>query len=79
MKTVKLVHKPYGCDCGCTGHSIEVDGEEKTFALMEFPPEGEDLAKWARELVSYHLTDEDLVDVDLDHIDVSNVSKNGPY
>lgn len=50
------------------------DGVEKTFALGEFPGD-EDVAKWARELVSYHLTDEDLEDVDLDHIDVSGVAK----
>lgn len=64
----------YGDGPGAAVVTIEVDGVEKTFALGEFPGD-EDVAKWARELVSYHLTDEDLEDVDLDRIDVSGVSK----
>lgn len=76
MSIAKIVHRPYGCDCGCCGHSIEVDGVEKAFALCEHPDEKDDLEKWARELVSYHLTDADLEGVDLDHIDLSGIKRD---
>jgi hypothetical protein len=28
---IRVLHKDYGCETGCCGHVIEVDGEEQDF------------------------------------------------
>lgn len=76
MKIAKIIHRGYGCDCGCCGHAIEIDGVEKAFGLTDHPDPDhvtapESVEAWAKEFVSYQLTDEELEDVDLEHIDFS--------
>lgn len=51
---IKVYHSSYGCETGCCGHIVEVDGETS----FEFAhPYGEtDLSKiltWAKELATY--------------------------
>jgi hypothetical protein len=52
---VKVYHAGYGCDTGCCGHVIEVDGDGVSHQRFEFThPYDENTAEekkaWAREL-----------------------------
>lgn len=71
LKSVRVEHGGYGCECGCCGHRIYVDGEPQSMAL-EHPKPGSDIKAWARELVEFRL--DDLETLDLENIDVAQVS-----
>lgn len=45
-----VTHGMYGCDTGCCGHYIEVDGKEVDFDFSH-PKGKEDLKSYAEELV----------------------------
>lgn len=72
MSQVKISHRMYGCECGCCGHAIFIDGVEKTFA-MEAPDDAGQIKAWAIDLADFHLSDADLEGADLENIDTSEV------
>jgi hypothetical protein len=76
LKKVSIRHEKYGCDCGCCGHAVYLDGVRKAFAMRDWPELNDKpgrIAAWARDLAEYELTDDELEDADLDHIDVTGV------
>jgi hypothetical protein len=66
MTRVVVYHALYGCDTGCCGHVIELDGKEVEFEFHH--PYGltaeEDLKDWARQLARHHLGEEHVADLD---------------
>lgn len=71
---VRVYHSMYGCDTGCCGHVVEVDGrEEFDFA---HPDDRSDMAGWARkhaEDVIRKKWPECLDSIDWSTLDVSEV------
>jgi len=50
---VRVFHKMHGCETGCCGHVIELDGGREHFEFFSHPDEGkseEDIKVWARDL-----------------------------
>jgi len=47
---VRVYHTTYGCDTGCCGHVIEVDGEERGGFQFDHP-HGSDPKQWAYNLI----------------------------
>jgi hypothetical protein len=50
MKVV-VVHRGYGCDTGCCGHCIEVDGEELDGSFQFDHPFDKDKRRYAEEFI----------------------------
>lgn len=48
---IVILHQSYGCDTGCCGHVIAVDGVARHGDFKFDHPEGEDFETWARKLV----------------------------
>jgi hypothetical protein len=68
MKVV-VYHRSYGCDTGCCGHAIEVDGEESPGSFeFEHPWTGhESYRDWAERFVADQLGEEHVKDLDWEH------------
>lgn len=50
--TIRVYHKSYGCETGCCGHSVEVDGVDIGFDFEHPHVLGEaERRAWAREFV----------------------------
>jgi len=47
---ILVLHKGYGCDTGCCGHAVEVDGVEAKFKFTH-PYKGEDFRAFAERIV----------------------------
>lgn len=74
-RRVIVSHAGYGCDTGCCGHVIEVDGVQvgdfhfdHPYADYKLPPEERDAVyrKFAEELVRAELGEEHVADLDWD-------------
>lgn len=63
MSKVVVSHAGYGCDTGCCGHVIEVDGEE-VGGFHFTHPYGEDPLEFAKRLVADELGPEHVADLD---------------
>lgn len=61
MKVI-VYHRGYGCDTGCCGHSVQIDGKGDDFHFAH--PYGEDLRAFAEELVRTSLGEEHVKDLD---------------
>lgn len=46
-----MMHGGYGCDTGCCGHWVEVDGERIGQFEFGHPGRDEDFRKWAEALI----------------------------
>lgn len=46
VRRITVLHSYYGCDTGCCGHIIEVDGQQHGEFKFTHPC-GEDFRKWA--------------------------------
>lgn len=65
MSAVVVYHRSYGCDTGCCGHVVEIDGER--VGLFEFSHPNaatDDFRAWAEELVRDVCAKEGVEDVD---------------
>jgi hypothetical protein len=66
MARIVVLHQRYGCDTGCCGHVVVVDGEQ--VGDFDFShPEGsstEDLQEYARKLVTQNYGEEHVTDID---------------
>lgn len=68
MKVV-VYHRFYGCETGCCGHTVEVDGEEKF--LFEHPY-GQDHLEWAKKLVADEYGADHVADLDWENCFVTD-------
>jgi hypothetical protein len=69
---VVVYHGSYGCDTGCCGHWIEVNGNETNVFHFDHPwsDEPEDLREFARALITEELGAEHIADIDWDACEV---------
>jgi hypothetical protein len=67
MKIIVL-HESYGCDTGCCGHTVYVDGEMRGNFKFEHPrsyePYMQSVPDFIRELVTEELGEEHVKDID---------------
>lgn len=64
-RTIIILHRGYGCDTGCCGHAIEIDGEEVAFASDH--PDGKDRMQWAKDFLTEQLGAEHVKDLDFEN------------
>jgi hypothetical protein len=64
MKQVLVTHTSYGCDTGCCGHVVEIDGhaDSRTFAFSH--PYGDDHLAWAKDFVREQCGEDHVADLD---------------
>lgn len=65
MPKIIVVHRSYGCDTGCCGHVVEVDGEERQFEFSH--PYGQPTPDFVRALVTEVCGEDHVADIDWDH------------
>lgn len=63
MAKIIVYHSGYGCDTGCCGHFIEVDGKRQG-QFEFFHPFQQDHLEWAKDLVRKELGEEHVTDLD---------------
>lgn len=67
---IVVLHTRYGCDTGCCGHIVEVDGEQVgSFTFSH--PYGNETPDFVRELVTKECGEEHVKDIDWDNCIVS--------
>lgn len=69
MKII-VCHADYGCDTGCCGHIIEVDGKRKEGFHFEHP--GKDHREFAEDLIRREFGDEHVKDLDWENCIITN-------
>lgn len=67
---VVVYHSYYGCDTGCCGHVIMVDGEQRGEFTFNHP-DSDDPLQWAKDLVEEELGPEHVADLDWDNCYIS--------
>ncbi len=72
MSKVVVYHATYGCETGCCGHVIFVDGKEIVGSFEFDHPYGEDYKEWAKEFIEDQLGKEHVSDLDWDNCLVSD-------
>ena len=69
MPRIVVLHRGYGCDTGCCGHVVELDGNEVgQFEFMH--PENElpdTIQQYIRDLVIDAVGEEHVADIDFEH------------
>lgn len=64
MSKVIVYHRDHGCDCGCCGHVVELDG----VTHYEFShPDIQEPIDYARDLVRLYFGEEHVADLDWDN------------
>lgn len=71
MARVIVFHASYGCDTGCCGHVVQVDGEDAERFAFEHPY-GDDPRHFAEALVRKALGDEHVADLDWENCVISD-------
>ncbi len=70
MPRIVVYHAYYGCETGCCGHVIEVDGEERGFHFRHpgdrHPYHSELSLDFAKTLISEQMGEEHVKDLDWD-------------
>jgi hypothetical protein len=61
MKII-VVHSGYGCESGCCGHYVEVDGNMKDFHFTH--PRGETREQFVRRIVTKQFGQDHVKDID---------------
>ena len=66
MPKVIVLHASYGCDTGCCGHVVEVDGQEVGRFTFDHPRSNatEDKIAFARDLVTKECGEAHVSDID---------------
>lgn len=69
MARVVVYHRFYGCDTGCCGHVVEVDGVQVGDFDFSHPQDAspEQFRKYARDLVTEQFGAEHVEDLDWTH------------
>lgn len=66
MPKVIVYHAYYGCETGCCGHVVSVDGEEGEFHFNH-PGYNQPVPEFIRDLVTSELGEEHVKDIDWDN------------
>ena len=61
---VLVLHRMYGCDSGCCGHVVEVDGEQVGEFHFEHPLDRDSVRAFAERLVCEEFGEEHVADLD---------------
>ena len=72
MPTIIVTHRGYGCDTGCCGHVVEVDGKKVGDFQFTHPGLGQSTSDFVRELVTNQLGEEHCQNIDWDNCLVLN-------
>lgn len=67
MAKILVTHEYYGCDTGCCGHVITVDGGRYDFSFSHpwlKDEDDDDARKWAEDLVRQEFGEEHVADLD---------------
>ena len=67
MGRVVVYHTGYGCDTGCCGHYIELDGKEVIGSFRFDHPYYEDPLQFARKMIEDEFGIDHCHDLDWDH------------
>lgn len=67
---ILVLHRYYGCDTGCCGHVVEVDGKEGKFQFDH--PYGDDFKTFIKEFVTEQLGKKHVKDIDWENCEVSD-------
>ena len=74
MRRVVVYHREYGCETGCCGHAVEVEGEGESHERFEFTHPGsndeDELKEFARELVERLFGADHVADLDWENCHV---------
>lgn len=62
-RRVIVYHGGYGCDSGCCGHWVQIDGDRERFDFGH-PATGEDFRTYAEELIAETFGPEHVKDLD---------------
>jgi hypothetical protein len=71
-RKVTVLHAHYGCDTGCCGHIIEVNGRAASNFEFSHPAYDEDFRSWAEALVREQLGADHVADLDWENCTVSD-------
>jgi hypothetical protein len=63
MQKIVVLHGSYGCDTGCCGHFVEVDGRRVGDFSFGHPYDGDHL-EFAKKLVAEEYGEEHVADLD---------------
>jgi len=66
MSRIIVTHGYYGCDSGCCGHVIEVNGVEGEFSFAH-PGPHEDFRAFAESIIAAKLGPDHVKDLDWEH------------
>lgn len=69
MKTVRVYHSEYGCDTGCCGHTVEIDGVER-FEFSHPNQLGFDPVAFAKEVAEEAFGAAHCADLDWEHAEI---------
>lgn len=69
MKTIRVYHSFYGCETGCCGHTVEIDGE-KEFEFRHKYDETESDLDFAKRLAESVFGKAHCADLDWEHATV---------
>ncbi len=67
---ITVMHTFYGCDTGCCGHVIEVDGEELAGSFDFSHPYGDPI-QYAKDLITEKMGPEHVADLDWENCEIS--------
>lgn len=69
MPRIIVLHRYYGCETGCCGHVVEINGEEIGNFTFSHPrlPSDEDKRKFAEELIRKTCGEEHVKDLDFEN------------
>jgi hypothetical protein len=71
MKKIRVYHSYYGCDTGCCGHIIEIDGERVGRFHFDHPYEEQEPLEFAKKLIESKLGKEHCQDLDWEHAELN--------
>lgn len=69
LRQVRVYHSMYGCETGCCGHTVEVDGKEHFH--FDHPVSGQDPIEYAKKLVEGTLGAGHCADLDWEHAEIT--------
>lgn len=67
MSRIIILHRSYGCDTGCCGHVIEIDGKETGGFEFGHPGSNQSHLDFAKEMLEQHLGPEHIADLDFEN------------
>lgn len=72
MRSVRVYHTHYGCETGCCGHVIEIDGKEVGGFCFDHPY-GQNHLEFAKRIVEEELGGDHCRDLDWEHAEIETI------